>query len=183
MLGGIISAESGVRISPASPVDALGLGSTDLWAFPDRLNIPGCQSVVNPGNPNNYVKTNCFSSPPALPSMASECNLALSPTGQPVPGTCMNLLRNAGRNSIIGPGLADFDVSLFKNIPVKRISESFNIQFRAEFFNVLNRANFETRFDNEALFNGVGQPVAGAGQIDQTSNSQREIQFGLKANW
>jgi len=46
------------------------------------------------------------------------------------------------RNILTGSGLAELDTSLYKNIRVKRISESFNIQFRAEFFNVLNRANF-----------------------------------------
>jgi hypothetical protein len=46
-------------------------------------------------------------------------------------------LINAGRNSVIGPGL--FDFSLFKNNYFPKISESFNVQFRVEFFNILNR--------------------------------------------
>ena len=46
---------------------------------------------------------------------------------------------NEGRNAIRGPGLATVDLSLFKNFA---ITESARIQFRAEAFNTLNRANF-----------------------------------------
>jgi len=182
-LGGIFTAESGVSITPLIGGDPLGVNSTDPYQYPDRLNIPGCQSLVNPGNPNNYIKTNCFSPPVVPANFSGACNLAVNASGTAIPGTCMNLLGNAGRNAVIGPGLADFDFSLFKNIPVTRISENFNIQIRAEFFNVLNRPNFETPFDNQTLFNGSGAPIPTAGLIDSTSNSQREIQFGLKVNW
>ena len=182
-LGGIITAQSGTPITPVVGGDPLGMASTDAWAFPDRLNTSGCQSVVNPGDPNNYVKTNCFSPPVVPTNFAGACNLALNSLNQPIPGTCMNLLGNAGRNAIIGPGLADFDLSLFKNIPVTRISENFNIQFRAEFFNVLNRANFLPPIDNQTLFTNTGAPIPTAGLIDTTSNASREIQFGLKVDW
>ena len=55
----------------------------------------------------------------------------------PPPGTYGNL----GRGVYSGPGLADVDVSLFKNTT---LTERMNLQFRAEFFNVLNHANFGT---------------------------------------
>ena len=45
---------------------------------------------------------------------------------------CFNLRGNAGRNILIGPGVTSLDFSLFKNNYIKRISERFNIQFRAE---------------------------------------------------
>ncbi len=45
---------------------------------------------------------------------------------------------NAGRNIIQGPGLANVDLGLFKNFSV---TETSRIQFRAEFFNALNRVN------------------------------------------
>jgi len=41
-----------------------------------------------------------------------------------------------------GTGLVNLDLSFFKNNPIRRISENFNVQFRAEIFNVLNRENF-----------------------------------------
>jgi len=77
----------------------------------------------------------------------------------------------------------DFDFSLFKNNYIKRISENFNVQFRAEFFNILNRANFQSPLDNLYLFNQDGTPVGGAGAIDATANASREIQFSLKVIW
>jgi hypothetical protein len=92
----------------------------------------------------------------------------------------MNLFGNAGRNSLIGPGLLDFDTSLFKNFGLPRISESAKLQLRAEFFNVLNHTNFQSPLDNNYLLNQDGTPVSGAGTIDATTTDSREIQFGMK---
>jgi hypothetical protein len=159
-LGGILTAETGVPITPVIGGDPLGLNSTDPWAFPNRLTGPGCGSDVNPGNPNSYIKLNCFAPPNPL-----------------------TLMGNAGRNTVVGPGLVNFDISLFKNNYIKRVSENFNAQLRAEFFNILNRANFATPFNNNALFDQTGSPVGGAGAVDQTSTTAREIQFALKLIW
>lgn len=78
---------------------------------------------------------------------------------------------NAGRNVLTGPGYANVDLALIKNTGIPSIAESFNVQFRAEFFNVLNHANF-------------GQPNANvsaptAGQI-RTASASRQIQFALR---
>jgi hypothetical protein len=100
-----------------------------------------------------------------------------------VPGTCQNLLGNVGRNSIPGPGLTNLDFSLTKNNHIRRISENFNVQFRAELFNVFNHPNFLPPNDNNTIFNQTGAPVPGAGLIDATSTTAREIQFGLKLMW
>jgi hypothetical protein len=116
--------------------------------------------------------------PMATPAIAARCTPFAT-----VPGSCANLMGNAGRNTVIGPGLATFDFSLFKNNYIKKISESFNVQFRAEFFNILNRANFSTPFANEALFDQTGSPIGGAGALTQTSTPAREIQFALKVIW
>src|SRR6185437_10043939 len=48
---------------------------------------------------------------------------------------------NLGRDTLIGPGLATWDASLLKDT---RIRERATLQFRAEIFNLLNRANFNT---------------------------------------
>jgi len=95
----------------------------------------------------------------------------------------MNLLGNSGRNKIYGPGVVNLDFSIFKNNYIKRISESFNVQFRAEFFNVLNHPNFQAPLNNSTLFNQNGTAVGGAGSIDSTSTDPRQIQFGMKINW
>jgi len=158
--GGLFTAETGVPITPLIGGDPLGLNSNDPFAFPNRLTGPGCGSAVNPGNINNYIKLSCFAAPNPL-----------------------TLLGNAGRNSVVGPGLMTWDFSLLKNNYIKRFSESFNLQFRAEFFNILNRPNFATPFHNNTLFDQSGNPVGGAGAIDQTSTPSRQIQFGLKLIW
>ena len=48
---------------------------------------------------------------------------------------------NLGRDTLIGPGLATWDFSAIKDTPLR---ERLNLQFRAEIFNLLNRANFNT---------------------------------------
>jgi hypothetical protein len=159
-VGGILQASSGLPFTPILGGDPLGLNSSDPWDFPNRLVSPGCRSGVNPGNVNNYIKLQCFSFPK--------------------PST---LLGNAGRNSLVGPGLVNFDFSVFKNNYVKKVSESFNVQFRVEAFNVFNRANFAAPIDNSAIFDQSGALVPGAGLIDKTSTTAREIQFALKVIW
>jgi hypothetical protein len=87
-----------------------------------------------------------------------------------------------GRNSLIGPGVSKLDVSVFKNNRIRRISETFNAQFRAEFFNVLNRANFASPTDHSTVFDG-GNPISSAGLITSTQTTSRQIQFALKLIW
>jgi len=88
----------------------------------------------------------------------------------PIPGTYGNL----GRGTLTGPGLADVDISMFKTTAV---SERASLQFRAELFNVLNRANFGT--PNPTVFSNGGIS-ASAGLVTATATTSRQIQFGLK---
>jgi hypothetical protein len=88
----------------------------------------------------------------------------------PAPGTYGNL----GRGVFNGPGLADLDLSLFKNTAV---SEKASLQFRAEVFNVLNHANLGT--PNATVFSS-GTVNASAGLITTLATAPRQIQFGLK---
>jgi hypothetical protein len=91
---------------------------------------------------------------------------------------------NVGRDAYIGPGLATWDFSVMKET---RLLESLNLQFRAEFFNILNRANFNT----PSLITAVGPPSGSTtpvasptvGVITGTSTTSRQIQFGLKLIW
>ena len=175
--GGVIVASTGSPFTVLMGGDALGQNSTDPFAFASRVSGPGCENPVNPGNVNNYIKLNCFSPPVAPASFAAVCQPAASAT---IPNTCMNLFGNAGRNTVVGPGLFNVDFSTFKNNYIPRISEAFNIQFRAEFFNIMNRANFQSPLKHNVLFNQDGSPASGAGVIDSTSTPSRQIQFGLK---
>lgn len=188
----IFTVSDGVPFTPtwgtgADPASTL---SSDDFAYPNRLGGSGCKSLVNPGNPNNYIKTQCFGIPTA-PSPAAfstlGCDTAFGSTNPSDPSYlwCFNLRGNAGRNILIGPGLTDLDFSVFKNNYIKRISEDFNVQFRAEFFNILNHANFgpPTVGDgNTDIFDGTGaaNPIAGA---LVSAAPERQIQFALKVIW
>jgi len=191
-LGGIITLRTGVPFTPnlagqgnGSAGDPLGLNNSDPFDFPNRTTTGSCQSPVNSGSVVNYLKLSCFTLPTAPVSYAARCSGFPGATTPPPPGMvyCSNLLGNLSRNSVIGPGLFNTDFSVFKNFPISRISESFNLQFRAEFFNVFNRANFNPPIDNSNIFDATGAPVAGAGLIDSTSSTARQIQFGLKVIW
>jgi len=177
-LGGIVTAQTGVPFTPLIGGDPLGLNSSDPYAYPSRVPGPGCSSGINPGNVSNYINVNCFSVPMATPTIAAQCTPYST-----VPGSCANLFGNAGRNTLIGPGLFTWDFSLFKDNYIRKISESFNLQFRVEAFNIFNRANFAPPLDNSTLFDQTGTPVAGAGAIDQTVTPGRQIQLGLKVIW
>jgi outer membrane receptor protein involved in Fe transport len=165
--GGIVTIQSGQPMTPLISGDAIGENNTDPFSYPNRLTTPDCQSLINPGNVNNYIKLQCF-----VPTTPVQFN-----------GTNWLTGGNAGRNIIPGPGLGTLDFSLFKNNYIKRISESFNVQFRFEAFNVLNRPNFEPPTDNEFLFDQTDTPVPGAGVIDATSTTSRQLQVAIKIIW
>ena len=158
--GGIYHVSSGMPFTPKIGGDPLGLKSSYPFDFPDRVFGLGCGSAVNPGNPLHYIKIQCFSFP--------------------TPATRMG---DAGRNSLIGPGLSNLDLSLFKNNHIQRFSDNFNIQFRVEFFNVLNHANFSPPVANNNLYTATGVAVTTAGLITTTATSSRQIQFALKIGW
>jgi Carboxypeptidase regulatory-like domain/TonB-dependent Receptor Plug Domain/TonB dependent receptor len=165
--------------------------SSDDWAFPNRLGGPGCKSLTHPGNPNNYIKTECFAVPTAPNNQfwLANCD-QFPPNAQPSSGPpfaapfpqCFNLRGNAGRNILIGPGVTSLDFSIFKNNYIRRISEKFNIQFRAEMFNILNHPNFAPPVNptNTDIFDGTGTLNPTAGLLTRTTTTAREIQFAVK---
>jgi hypothetical protein len=183
-LGGILKAQTGSPFTVLIGGDPLGRNAGDTGVdFPNR--IAGCNPTT--GSVAAYVNLNCFTPPTAPASFASLCNSngfsaasTAAPSGQVY---CANLFGNAGRNQLVGPRLFDLDLSLFKNIPVRSISEAFNLQFRAEFFNVLNHPNFLPPLDNNTIFNADGSAVSSAGAIDSTATDPRQIQFGVKVLW
>jgi hypothetical protein len=85
----------------------------------------------------------------------------------PAPYTFGNTTRFL--SALRGPGVANFDVSLFKNIPLR---ERISLQFRAEAFNIANRAEFGLPNTQ------IGS--AAAGVITTQANSPRDIQLALK---
>ena len=107
--------------------------------------------------------------------------------------TCSNAavvctdLGNVGRNVLRGPKQTNVDFSVIKRFPT---SESKNIEFRAEFFNLFNQVNFANPISNlnaipATSFNATGQIInpGDFGRIISTSNNPRIIQFALKFNF
>jgi len=93
----------------------------------------------------------------------------------PPPGS--GFYGNLGRDSLTGPGLGSWDFSLLKSTPIR---DTFHLQFRTEFFDLLNHPNFAT--PNAIVFTPTGvSPTAGL--ITSTSTSSRQIQLGLKLQW
>lgn len=81
---------------------------------------------------------------------------------------------NAGRNIIRADGLKNFDFGVYRGF---RIREQQSIQFRAEFFNLPNHANFFLPNNSAASssFAGVGRAA-----FQSQTGAQRQIQFALK---
>ena len=76
---------------------------------------------------------------------------------------------NFGRNTLYGPGLYNVDFSAFKNFSIK---ERATLQFRSEFFNLLNTPAFSN--PNATITN------SNFGTITSTKSDNRQIQFALK---
>jgi len=144
----IVSLMSGFPFTPEVGSNQSGDGDT---RNPDRPSLnPDFTGPVILGSPNQWFNPKAFILPAA--------------------GT----FGNVGRGVYSGPGLADVDASLFKTTA---ITERTNLQFRAEFFNALNHANFAT--PNATVFSS-GAYSASAGLITATATTSRQIQFGLK---
>ena len=155
-LNGIGTFVSGFPFTPLIGSNRSGDGDT---RNPDRPSLnPSFTGPVITGNPNQWFNPSAFLMPAA--------------------GT----YGNVGRETFTGPGLAEVDLSLFKDTA---ITEKANLQFRAEFFNILNRSNYGP--PNTTVFSGALGASAGpgvispsAGLITTTATTSREIQFGLK---
>jgi hypothetical protein len=85
-------------------------------------------------------------------------------------------LGNASRTPLFGPGLVNTDFSAVKNFPLA-FREGMSLQFRAEFFNLWNHAQFYQPVNNSVY---ADVDSAGFGRITATVNNPRLIQFALK---
>ena len=143
---GIVTLQSGRPFTVAliRELDNSGTGFSALgFGANDRPNLVGNPSLSNP-SPERWFNTAAFGFPP--------------------PGT----FGNAGRNIVVGPGYQNVNASLIKNTA---LTERFNLQFRAEAFNLFNHPNFDLPD------NFLGSPSFG--QIT-SARDPRHIQFGLK---
>jgi hypothetical protein len=114
---------------------------------------------------------------PADQIITENINQWANPAGfsLPAPGT----LGNLQRDFLTGPGTVNVDYSVIKDTPIK---EQMRLQFRAEFFNIFNHANFALPNANAFVqtANGGGAPNPTFGKVTATTTSSRQIQFALK---
>jgi len=164
-LSSIVSLSGGFPFSPQLGYNPTGSGDS---RNPVRPNVnPAFTGKLYPGGSTaqraaQYFNPNAFSAPAA--------------------GT----VGNARRDSLVGPGYSDWDLSLLKST---QITARTRLQFRAEFFNVLNHANLS--LPNEVVYsNGPTQGTLASqatpaalgtpGVITATANTSRQIQLALK---
>ena len=140
-------------------VDDLGLG----LQTPDLIPGNSLSPVLDNKDHLNYFDLSGFTAPPAINDPAS-----------PFDGEIVTI-GNVGRNTLMAPGVANLDFSLTKN---NQVTEVVTVQFRAEFFNALNRANF--REPRSRIFNSSGNLESDAGNLTRLSTRARQIQFGLR---
>ncbi len=149
---GVGTFQSGTAVAPIVILTTDNSGTGDFF---DRPNLVGDPFAPGPGCPQTRVPACWF----------NFAAFAVPPRGQ---------FGNVGRNSLVGPGLSNFDMGLFKN---NRIGERFNIQFRAQFYNLVNHTNFASpTLGFPASFGVVKQTRAPRGD----ASSSRQIEFGLK---
>ena len=143
-----------------------GLGGILTWTTGRPFNI-----TVNgdPANSGQVDRANLVGDPYAVPGgqrVAQWFNTAAFQANQPY------TFGNLGRNSMIGPGFFNLDSSLMKEATLLKVKEQpINIQFRWEFFNILNHPNFG--------FPGSTFGTPTFGQLTNASNG-RKMQVGLK---
>jgi hypothetical protein len=153
----IVTIQSGFPFTPQLSYNPSNNGDT---RNPVRPSVnPDFTGPVILGKPSQWFNPNAFLAPPANSGFYG----------------------NLGRDTLIGPGLGTWDFSAFKTTTLR---ERLALQFRAEIFNLLNRANFNTPNLITFTSSTSGTKVSGtAGAITSTSTTSRQIQFGLKLIW
>lgn len=119
-------------------------GNGNNWNRPDR--VAGCNIYDAHHSQHQYINPLCFVAPPI---------------GQ---------LGSASRVPVTGPDFVNTDFSVIKPIPLPR--EGMNLEFRAEFFNLFNHAQFGLPVNDVS--------AVGFGAVNSTVNNPRLIQFALK---
>jgi hypothetical protein len=86
---------------------------------------------------------------------------------------------NSGMGIILGPGQFNWDLSVLKNTS---LGESRSLQFRAEFFNIINHTQFDNPNPNSIPYQPALPNVSAPnfGQIVNTSVNPRVIQLAVK---
>lgn len=148
---GIVTFQSGFPV-PIMSSDDLELMYSSFFQYPGEPNQVAPLHRLNPRNPLNE---------------------AFDPSAFQQP-TQLGVIGNAPRSVCCGPGVNNIDFSLMKDT---RLTERYKMEFRAEFFNIVNHAQF-TKVDGNI---SDGDPAAGGtfGKVLQVRDP-RLIQFAMK---
>ena len=164
-LSTIANLQTGFPFSPQLGYNPTGSGDSRNPVRPN-LNPNFAGAVLTPGSTTQraaeYFNPNAFSAP------------------------AYGTVGNASRDSLVGPGYADWDLSLLKST---QLTERTRLQFRAEFFNILNHTNLS--LPNEVVYSAgptqgttanqtTAATLGSPGVITATANTSRQIQLGLK---
>jgi hypothetical protein len=150
-----------VRLSsgnPFSPGEGAGVFPTGRGSGLDLVDGAEANSI-DARNPDRYFDPTVFTLPPDV-----------------------GFVGNLGRNTIVGPGLATVDLMFARDFAAGLFTDDFRIQFRAEVFNLLNRANFSIPSGTD-IFNPDRTIRADAGRITTTRTSARQAQLGVRLVW
>jgi hypothetical protein len=156
-LGSIATYASGLPFSARLGYDA----ARTQTSTPDRQSgqrpdlVPGASNNPVTGDPRRWVDTRAFVRPQD------------------------GFLGNVGRNTIIGPDMSSVDFSVVKRTKVPALGEGAYLDFRAEFFNLFNRVNFDLPAAERMEIFTRTSAREDVGRITSAGKS-REIQFGLK---
>jgi len=169
MLSGVFNAQSG------RPFTIFNLVGGELT---QRVSLAAPLTMT--GNPNAYIGNLAAIVNPALgckatpvgnsPYVVTSVGLYAGVAGSPCPGT-------SSRNQFTGPAYVDYDMALQKSF---QIAERSTLIFRAESYNLFNRANYHNPISTYSL-DGVTQ-YSQFGQI-QSAYNPRQFQFALRMNW
>jgi len=191
-VAGIITTMSGL------PIDISDSNAGSFYLGPNNgLSRPSWAPGANRSTATSNIPAGYFFNPFAfarsvvLPGQPIPSSGGTAVAGVSLPSQTFGTdFGNVGRNVLRGPRQTNADFSVIKRFP---ISESKNIEFRAEFFNLFNHVNFANPISNlnavtssgGSLDQNTGQIISPGdfGRLNSTSNNPRLIQFAVKLNF
>jgi hypothetical protein len=151
-----------------------GSGSDFLFNGAFSLNRPN--QVGNPNQPGALGNPSCVNPPSQVHTLANRFNPCAFISTNASPST-LGELGNAARAPVYGPRFVNTDFSAIKHFPLPR--EGMMLDFRAEFFNILNHPQFGLAGDSSTGMQNLASPST-FGKVNETVHDPRVIQFALK---
>lgn len=189
-LAGIVTSMSGL------PIDIVDTGSGSFYGLSGGSAPLARPNLV--GDPSSNIPAGYFFNPFAFARPVVVAGAVIPSSGGSATAAAAGTdIGNIGRNILRGPHQNNVDFSIIKRF---RITETKNVEFRSEFFNLFNTVNYANPISDlnaipaTVLVNGVVTPNVNAttgriidagrfGKIISSSNNPRLIQFALKFNF